>query len=208
MNVYEIRNLNVEFVKDFKKEENEVMLNKFYPYYPLKYQECYKFKNTNIPCGIYPKTEFNRRDPMTYMKLKGGSHDRWLFNDNGDMVFKIIKRCDFYCEQPMVLFLDYLSDNSFIILQYQGFGKPGVKYMNYREVIQDDGRKKIEISWVNSRNSSTIFVFDKVKWRELQWIQNRDPNIANFDWGNLDSEDRNILKDLVSPRSAASSRGF
>jgi len=175
MNVYDVENTQLEFLKDYKKEYNDIMTNLSYDYFPFKYKECYKFRGSNEPCGIYPITEFIRRDPLTYLKLKDSN--KWYFND----------RIGFYPifpgQQPSPLLLEYLSDKSFMIVKYMGFQSDIIEYMYYQQV-----GNTIKIKWVHNRNMGTIFTFNAINWREFQWIQQRDPSITNFEWGGIDRE--------------------
>lgn len=166
MDAYEIKNLAIEFRKDFKKEYSEDNINVIYPYYPLEMNECKDQEKSCKGCGIYPKTEFYRRDATTYIKLK--DKDLWLHEyKNGALVFDPIIKEDFYYRQPLVLFIDYKGDNMFTLYKHRGFGYPELQYMLYTE----DSNKKINIDWVLNMNNASMFIHERIRWREFRWIE-------------------------------------
>ena len=99
-NIININDLKVDFVKNYIKESNIFDNNHHYNYASIP--------NTN---NVYPKVEFNRRDSNDYMKLK--NKDKWLYEKNGKLFFDKIRKEDFCCRQPLVLWFNYVRDVKF-----------------------------------------------------------------------------------------------
>ncbi|QKF94536.1 hypothetical protein QKU48_gp1078 [Fadolivirus algeromassiliense] len=163
-NTVHIPSLSIEFLKDFKKEYNEIFTNKPYTFAPLL--------NTH---DVYPMVEFERKDLFGYIKLKNS--DLWLHEDGNNLVFDRIKCGEFTERQPLVLWFEYIREREIIAFKYLGYNVEStikkkydklmnIVYLNYKE---DNG--KIYIRWVDNRNDATKFAYDKIKWNEWGWIR-------------------------------------
>jgi hypothetical protein len=164
-NAYIVDDLRIEFLKDFRKEYNQIQINKSYNFGPLL--------NTS---DTYQPTEFSRKDPVTYIRIKGT--DLWLYEKNQQLYFDKIEPDLFYkYRQPYVIWIEYLGKNVFILYKLLGYGlnnimghiydrNSNVVYMNYMQ--QDD---KINITWVDDFRFATRFVYDTLTWNDFGWIR-------------------------------------
>lgn len=161
-NVYRVKDLAIEFVKDFKTD-NKHQVNVFNDYGPLL--------DTS---DNYLPTEFSRRDPVTYIKIKG--EDLWLYEKDQQLYFDRIESDLFYkYRQPYVLWLNYLGENTFILYKQLGYGlnnvmghiynrNSNVIYVNY---TQHNGR--ISMRWTTDIRFATRFVYDFITWDQFDW---------------------------------------
>lgn len=163
-NTVHIPDLKIEFLKDFNKEYNEIFINKTYSFAPLL--------NTN---GVYPKVEFERKDPFGYIKLKNSN--LWLHDENNRLFFDYIREGDFTYRQPLVLWFQYVRERECILFKYLGYNVEStikkkydkltnIAYLNYKEI-----NGKTYVKWVDNINDATKFSYDKIKWNELGWIK-------------------------------------
>ena len=166
-NSYRIEDLKIEFMTSFKKEYNEIMLNRMYQYQPLQ--------NTD---GIYQKAEFQRKPPFSYLKIK--NKELWLHPDpkNSNLFFfDKIRYAYFTYRQPFVVWLQYTREGEFIIYRLLGYGLDSVikrvhdKLTNIEYLNYNQDNDKINIKWVNDVNLATKFYYKKVKWNEFSWIK-------------------------------------
>ena len=150
-NKYKIDEINIEFVKDFRKQYMSM-------------------NNIHLP------TEFSRKDPVTYIKIKG--RDLWLYEKNQQLYFNKIESNLFYkYRQPYVLWINYLGNNTFILYKQLGYGlnnvighiydrNTNVIYMNYTQ-----HNNTISIRWTNDIRFATRFVYDIITWNDFSWIR-------------------------------------
>jgi len=166
-NSYRIDDLKIEFMTSFKKEYNEIMLNRTYQFQPLQ--------NTD---GVYQKAEFQRKPPFTYLKIK--NKELWLHQDhkNSNLFFFDKIRCDdFTYKQPFVVWLQYTREGEFIVYRLLGYGLDSVikrvhdKLTNIEYLNYNQNNDKINIKWVDDVNLATKFYYKKVKWNEFSWIK-------------------------------------
>ena len=171
-NSYHINDLKIIFLKDFKKEYNEIFTNIYYPFSPLL--------NTN---DVYPVTEFERKDPTSYIKLK--DKDEWLHEIDNALFFDEIKDGLYTKRQPLVLWLEYVREREFIVYKLLGYNVEGVvkkkydkqeniAYLHYKQV-----GNKIFITWTPNVNDATKFHYNKIKWNEISWIKLYDREKQN-----------------------------
>lgn len=168
-NRYKVDDLIIEFMNDFKKEYNEIMINRSYSFQPLL--------NTD---GVYQKADFLRKAPFGYIKLK--SDDLWLYENHvtRKLVFTPVQ-CGLYAEkQPFVFWFEYPREGEFIVYRYLGYNLESIikktydrvnnlQYLNYKQ----EGNNAY-VRWVNDINSATKFYYDKIKWNEFSWIKLHD----------------------------------
>lgn len=166
-NSYRIDDLKIEFMTSFKKEYNEIMLNRVYQYQPLL--------NTD---GVYRRAEFPRKPPLAYIKIK--NKELWLHQDakNSNKFFFDMIRCDYFTNrQPFVIWIQYPREGEFIVYRLLGYGLDNVinrvhdkltnmEYLNYKQ--END---TINIKWVDDVNLATKFYYKQVKWNEMGWIK-------------------------------------
>ena len=156
-NVYNIDDIKIEFMKDFHREYNEFLPNKTYDFYPIE--------NTH---GAFPKVEFDRKDPIAYIKLKG--KDLWLYINNNGPYFDLVPFEDFTFKQPFVVWFEYPIENEVLVCRYLGYGLDStiktiydkvtnIRYLDYKEVGD-----KIYINWVENVADATTFNFNKIVW--------------------------------------------
>lgn len=171
-NTIHIPSAQVEFLKNFTKEYNEIFINKTYSFSPLL--------NTN---GVYPKVEFPRKDHFGYMKLKDS--ELWLHDENNRLFFDYIRKGDFTKRQPLPLWFEYVRERECIAFKFLGHNVEStikkkydkfmnMAYLNYKEI-----NGKIFLKWVENRNDATKFVYDKIKWNEFGWIKLYDKDIQH-----------------------------
>lgn len=171
-NTYFIDDLHIEFKKTYKKEFNEAYANKSYSFRPLL--------NTN---DIYLPVEFNRRDTVGFIKLKG--EELWFQDDGKKLYFDIIRYEDYSFKQPKIIWFQYTREQELIIFKYLGYNvesilkkeyekQTNMAYLNYK---QDNN--KVYMKWVRDVNDATKFLYDKIKWNELSWIKLYDKKTQN-----------------------------
>jgi hypothetical protein len=163
-NSYHINDLNIEFLKGYKKEYNEIFTNKNYRYAPLL--------NTH---NVYPVVEFSYKDPNGYIKKKDS--DLWLHEIDGNLLFDHLKPGLFTTRQPLVLWFQYTREREFIVYKLLGYNvealvkktydhQQNIAYLNYRQ----DG-DKIFMRWTRNVNAASKWRYDKIKWNEIGWIK-------------------------------------
>ena len=172
-NIFNVNNLHISFKKHYILEYNEFRINSFYDYSPI-----YNNKKI-IDDGTFLNTEFNRRDRLTYIKLK----DKWLYKMNKKLYFSKINCRLFSRHQPLVFWIEYLKDNQFILSVFEGRGLDNitqnnvVRIDNNQFLIYNFINNKIEIKFVDDINYATRFVFSKPLWNEFSWIKLKEkPN--------------------------------
>jgi hypothetical protein len=166
-NTYSVNDIQIEFVKDYKLQYNEIYTNMTYSYAPLL--------NTD---GVYPVVEFTRKDPNGYIKLKG--KDLFLHQRGDQLFFDIIRDGLFSARQPLVLFFEYVREGEFIIYTLAGpqlnalmktvnDGVSNVKYLHYAEK-----NGKIFMNWQSNVNNATKMHYNRINWSEFGWIKAQD----------------------------------
>ena len=169
-NTYNIEDLKIEFLKTYKIEYNEFLLNRLYSYAPLADTD-----------GSYQKTEFMRKDPLTFVKLKG--KDVWLHEINNKLFFDKIKSDLYTTKDPLVLWIEYPRENECYLYTLRGYGQEhiikktydkltNIAYLNYKQVGD-----QIYMNWVDDVNSASKFHFRKIHWGEISWIKLHDKKI-------------------------------
>jgi hypothetical protein len=173
-NTYKISDMPVQFLRTFKKEYNEIFTNQFYNYDRLL--------NTD---GVYQSTEFVRKDPITYIKLKDS--DNWLYeNVKGvvggkgmvsELFFDKIRMGDYDYLQPLVLWIDYVREGEIVLSKLLGYNAERMTktvYDGYNNVVYikyEQQGDKIKFSWVNNINQATKFLYDRFNWDDYGWIK-------------------------------------
>lgn len=176
-NTYIIRDMPVQFLRSFEKEYNEIFTNQYYSYDRLL--------NTD---GAYQLTEFVRKDPVTYIKMK--DKDLWLYEDlngivDGDggagivtkLYFDKIQMGYFAKRQPLNLMIDYTREGEIVLYKLLGYnaermyktiydGFTNVVYIKYEQ----DG-EKLNFTWVKNVNQATKFLYDRFAWDDFGWIK-------------------------------------
>jgi hypothetical protein len=169
---YNIQTIEVEFVKDYKKECNQFFLNQVYNFYPL-------YADTNI----YLPNQFDKNETVGYMKLK--NKDLFLYENpkTKQLYFDKIRMGDYTYQQPLVLWFGYINENTFVIYKHLGYSLDSVAihiynhvsnavYLNY---VEDNGT--IRLKWVPNTKLATKFTFSVPIWSEFSWIKLTPKNI-------------------------------
>lgn len=164
LNRYQLNDMDIEFKKSYIKSYNEESNTQSYVEYGL-------IPNTN---NIFLPTETNRKDSVTYIKLKG--KDLWLhMDDNNKFFFDIIRKQDFYYRQPLTIWLKYNKGNEMLMFKYFGKGlnrvndiiNEGISNIMYINYKQEQG--KIFMEWTYDINKATKIIGDKIDRSEYVW---------------------------------------
>lgn len=166
-NTYHINDIKIQFLKDYKKEYNEVLTSKSYQYAPLL--------NTS---GIYQVVEFNYKDSNGYIKLK--DKDMWLYEIDDNLFFDQIKQGLYSVKQPLPIWFQYPREREFIVYKLLGYSVEAVvkkeydyqyniAYLHYKEI-----NGKIFMKWTKNVNDATKFHFDTIKWADVSWFKLQD----------------------------------
>lgn len=164
LNRYQLNDMDIEFKKSYIKSYNEESNTQSYVEYGL-------IPNTN---NIFLPTETNRKDSVTYIKLKG--KDLWLhMDDNNKFFFDIIRKQDFYYRQPLTIWLKYNKGNEMLMFKYFGKGlnrvndiiNEGISNIMYINYKQEKG--KIFMEWTYDINKATKIIGDKIDRSEYVW---------------------------------------
>lgn len=164
-NTYHLKDIPIEFIKDYQKEHNPILPNM-----------SYNFQTLDHTNNTYPKVEFQRKDPVGYIKLKNSS--KWFYEDKSD--FDFIRCGNFASLQPIVVWFEYVRENEVIAYKlvsndikrknrdYQSKEQSfsNVKYLHY-----EYKNNQVKLSWVNNINLATKFIYEKVKWSDEGWIK-------------------------------------
>jgi len=176
-NTYYISDMPVQFLRSHEKEYNEVFSNQYYNFDRLL--------NTD---GAYQLTEFTRKDPNTYVKLK--DKDMWLYEDMKGVIdgsggagivtklyFDKITMGDYNYNQPLVLFIDYIREGEIVLYKLLGYNAERMYrtiYDGYSNVVYikyEQHGDKIKFSWVNDIQLATKFLYDKFTWSDYSWFK-------------------------------------
>ncbi len=152
-----IDRLSVEFYRGFEKEFFRPPKNSYLNYKPWDLKQRF---------GTYPKAMFQKKDPTCFIRLK--NTDLWLYEKDNEFKFMKIhmKEDGFDLEQPLLFWVDYLKEPTFLLYKIVGFGIPRNYFLKYNE---RDG--KIVMNWVTDMKNCTVFSQnDNVKW----WEYNSD----------------------------------
>jgi hypothetical protein len=171
--IHNIKNIRIEFVKNFVVENNEMPANKVYNYSPLP--------NTT---NAYLPVEFWRKDMLGYMKIR--NKNIWLYEKHGSLYFDRLSEGSFYYQQPLVLWFDYIRDSKFVAYKYVGSNLDAlmkhtynrvnnVQYIKYQEADGD-----IFVSWVSDINQATKFIVNRLDWSEQGWMKLYDDKASLF----------------------------
>jgi hypothetical protein len=164
LNRYQLNDMDIEFKKSYIKSYNEESNTQSYLEYGL-------IPNTN---NIFLPTETNRKDSVTYIKLK--DKDLWLhMDDNNKFFFDIIRKQDFYYRQPLAIWLKYNKGNEMLMFKYFGKGlnrvndiiNEGISNIMYINYKQKDG--KIYMEWTYDINKATKIIGNKIDRSEYVW---------------------------------------
>ena len=151
-NIQFIKNLDIIFVKSYKKTKN---------YFPdNQYLQMAPFIESKYLSNYLP-TQFYRKDTMTYIKHRYSN--KWLYeNTNNTLIFSYLQRnyngFTNY-KQPLVLFTDYLEEPTFILYTQKYYGNPYKLYLIYFEYVINN-HKHIILSWSENPHDATIFIYD------------------------------------------------
>lgn len=170
-NTYNIEDIKIDFFKSYKIEYNEIYTNKSYDFAPLL--------NTN---GILLKTEFNRKDPLTYIKIKSrdDNADIWLYQVGKHLSFSKIRDGLYSTVPPLTLWIEYPREGEFYLYTLNGFnvesvmkkkldGKTNISFLNYKEI-----NDQIYMRWSDNVNDATKFHYKKILWSDEGWIKLED----------------------------------
>lgn len=102
-------NINIEFIKSIDKEIIHMPNNSYFNY---------SLFDTDFLYGKFPKTEFNRQDQLTYIKLK--NNNVFLYYDKKKKfhflpIHHNKKKTFFINDQPLVFWIKYLEHPVFIL---------------------------------------------------------------------------------------------
>jgi len=166
-----VNNLNISFVKSFTKHNFIFPENSFKDFTPFY---------TNHNCKNYDITNFNKKDPLTYLKFK--CHNLWLYeNYDGSLGFDFLRRnyngfSDYI--QPLVLFIHYINESNFILYTHRNFGNPNLLYLVYYEITINDYIHFI-INWSSDYTHATVFNFKSNINDWNQYIAGASPYYEN-----------------------------
>jgi hypothetical protein len=167
LSIMDIGKLGIVFYRDFEVEYFDTPKNAYISFAPFDLKQKY---------GTYPKTSFRKKDPMTFIvhkdsvdknlkRIKEGI-ELFLHEDKetSNFVFRKV-RCKingFDHKQPLLLWVEYLREPTFILYKIKGFGTTKKSYFVYKEF--DD---RIFMQWTDKIRNATVFSHDtNVDWRE------------------------------------------
>ena len=148
-----IDKLSISFFRDFEKEYFITSKAAYLDYSPWDFKR---------EVGTYQIAMFHRKDPMCIIKLK--NTDLWLYEINNKFKFTKLKciKNGFDHEPPIILWIEYLKEPTFLLYKIVGFGIPKKYFLKY---IEKDGY--IYMKWDEDILKCTIFSYDhKVDWDE------------------------------------------
>lgn len=160
---YNVKDIQIEFYKGFKKECDDIQINLWYNFQPI------------VKGCFLPETFFIRKDSLTYIKLKG--KDLWLHKENNKLVFDVIQEKEFLSyRQPAFFWIDYASEGSFYLYQFKGHGLDALtehvynKESNKRYLHYDENKnKKITVYLSSDKDDATLFEYEPVNWNQFSW---------------------------------------
>lgn len=150
---FNIDSLEIEFVKDINKEYFSLSETNYTSFSPVE---------ENLDKGRYLKLEPLRKDNKCYIKIK--NKNLWLFKKNNTLSFKplYLEDGDFYCEQPLVIWIEYLREPTFVAYISTGYGEPIIEYLNY-----EYSNNLLKISIVKDIFRATTFYCDHFNWHSF-----------------------------------------
>ena len=197
---YNLKDLNIVFLKHYKKEYNEFRINipyQFSPFYHNNFQSISK-DTTNLiePAihddGVLPRVEFYRRDMLGYIKKK--KEDLWLYDlpdgHSNDKLgehsqFKRLQKGLFTTKDPLPVWFEYLKNNQFLVYKYQGRGLDKVaknvvdRVDNVLYLYYEQKGNNIIIKWLSDITLATRFTFETINWDDFGWIKlDNHPNMT------------------------------
>ena len=155
----ELKNIKIEFKKNFIKEESN-----FHDNIDLENNKCKKLPSHNFFFNKFDflNVNFNKKDAVGYIKIKNA--DIWLHENIHGYYFDKIRCGLFEKRQPDVVWIDYLTEGHFIVFKPSIFGYKNKIYLNYSEK-----NERIRITWSNNMNDATIFSFNY--YNEKDWTE-------------------------------------
>jgi len=153
----DVNAINIMFCKDYKKELDVYLKNAYLNYAPI---------NSNINNRLYKKTEFYRKDPITYIKHRRAN--LWAYQGkDGNLIWDNLQ-CEkngFSNKVPQVFYIEYFDNKTFILYINKNFGSDRLLYLKYSE----NGPTNT-IEWTTEIMYATFFHWDTIEWRELTWL--------------------------------------
>jgi hypothetical protein len=150
-----IEDTNIDLVRDVHKEYVKLPISKYLDHAPITYGP--KIEDDG---GKYLHISLRKKDNLCYIKVKG--LDLWLYNIKGKPIFLPlhIKNDQFTFNQPVVCWIEYLREPTFIIYRSLGYGVGKSEYLIHKKV-----GKKMILSWTPILVDATIFFYDKIRWK-------------------------------------------
>lgn len=156
----DISKLSIEFYRDFEKEFFDVPQNAYLNYEPWNFKQ--KF-------GTFPEVNFSKKDPTVLImhkdsKEKGMDKELWLHEDNNKFTFRKLEQIKngFDTQPPLILWVEYLKEPTFLLYKIEGIGITKKKYLSYAEV-----NGYIYMKWNDNMNDASIFSYGtNVDWSE------------------------------------------
>lgn len=162
-----------ELFRDYNKEYLRFVTN--------KYSSVGLF-DKSLENGRYPPVIYRHKDNLGYIKIKNKnkSKDLWLYDLNGRPAFRELfcSNGDFVVHQPVVCWIEYLRDNTFII--FRPLGNLATSERRYLKYIIDNANnsKPLEnrLKWMKDAEDASVFSFDKIMWQEyhsenVNWVE-------------------------------------
>jgi hypothetical protein len=140
---YNIKDIRIDFVKNYRKEKIMMPINELYNY--SIFDEDYVY-------GKYLNVEYNRKEQLCYIKLK--DYDLWLYkNDNNNTSLEYLHKEKNYfdIDQPLVCWIKYDDHPLFIIYVYFD-NQTFPYYLTYNDY-------NITFKWTRDVNNATMFQF-------------------------------------------------
>ena len=139
---YNIQDIGIEFVKNYRTEKITVTNNELYNYSVF---------DTNFISGKYLQVDFNRKEQLCYIKIK--NMDLWLYNDNNRTSLMYLHKHKNYFDfdQPLICWIKYDDYPIFAIYTYL----INQSFPDY--LIYNDNNKTF--GWTKNVNESTMFQF-------------------------------------------------
>lgn len=161
----DVDNLSIEFVKSLEREDDSLPRTVYLNYAPFGPNNPNDQSYPNRP--EYVKAEFRKRDTVAYIKHK--TKNLWLYERGGRPIFMPLhcKKYGFYYELPVLCWIEYLREPTFIVYKPVGYGLDRSKYLVYNE---EGG--KIKLKWVDDLLRATIFNFNPIR-RDEYLSQNK-----------------------------------
>jgi hypothetical protein len=143
----------IELVKDIHKEYLKLPATIYTPYKPI---------NNYLDKGRYLLIEPRRKDHVGYVKVKG--KDLWLYMINGKLKFrnKFYDTKGFDYKQPLLVWLEYNREPTFLLYISTGYGEHVIKYLKY-----EYKNNILKMSIVNDVFDATTFSYQNYNWHSF-----------------------------------------